>query len=134
MDLERYKQLFVEEARQYLVELDDLLAQGQDLPQDRQRWRETHTRVHSIKGMAVALELDDMSRLSRAMEKWCYELKEGMRQITPDAVDVLREGASLLSRMLHEGEGRVSPETAAQYTSLCHRLELDPSAGNRISP
>jgi chemotaxis protein histidine kinase CheA len=134
MDLEHYKQLFVEEVEQYLSELDRLLSEGDDLCADRQRWRETHTRIHSIKGMAVALSLDDMSDLSRAMEQWCYAFKEGTQPVTPQAIGVLREGLTLLHRMLDEDTGHLSPKTAAHYAAVCDRLALGPAALKDDSP
>jgi len=100
MDIEKYKKIFTQESDRYLQELTaDLLRVEKDLP-NRSLWSDVHGKLHSIKGMSRALNLDDISALCHSMEAWCKEFQGGTIAPNADAVQVLMDGAELLKEMV----------------------------------
>ena len=100
MDIEKYKKIFIQESDRYLQELTaELLRVEKDLL-NRGLWSDVHGKVHSIKGMARALNLDVISALCHSMEAWCKEFQGGTIAPNAGAVQVLMDGTELLKGMV----------------------------------
>ncbi|MEA2039273.1 MAG: ATP-binding protein [Thermodesulfobacteriota bacterium] len=125
MDLEKYEKIFAQESEKYLVVLDDLLARVEKDLANRDLWSEIHGKIHSIKGMAVSLSLDKISKLSHSMESWCKEFQQGTAKATPNAVRLLFDGMELLGRLIARKGDIDSLEIQAWYERLSSRFKHD---------
>jgi len=122
MDLTKYEKIFAQESGNYLKELDDLLMRVEKDLINRDLWGEIHGKIHSIKGMAKALSMERITKLSHSMEDWCKEFQQGTTEATPDAVQLLLDGADLL-RLLVGGRGETgSYKNQRWYNSLTASL------------
>jgi len=122
MDLTKYEKIFTQESGKYLKDLDDLLMSVEKDLINRDLWSEIHGKIHSIKGMAGALSMERITKLSHSMENWCKEFQQGTTEATPNAVQLLLNGADLL-RLLVARKGEIdSLENKSWYSSLTASL------------
>ena len=70
--------------------------------------------IHSIKGGAGFLGLEDLSRLSHSMENVLMKVREHILAITPDVVDALLEGFDKLGQMAGSSESNGAVSFQAQ--------------------
>ncbi len=112
MDIDKYKEIFIQESGKYLDELDAALIKVEKDLLNRHLWSDIHGKIHSIKGMARALSLDIVSALCHSMEAWCKEFQAGSVTPTADALEVLMNAAELLKGLVSDvAEGKTPGET-----------------------
>lgn len=135
MDLTKYEKIFSQESEKYLKELDGLLMQVEKDLINRHLWSEIHGKIHSIKGMARALSLGKITDLSHCMEDWCKEYQQGTIEATPNAAQLLFDGADLL-RLLVARKGETdSDENQRWYNSLTSQFKRGPKEStSRVQP
>ena len=137
MNLEKYRQLFVDEATEHLVEMSCALAElGEDGPVDRRLGAiDTLFRMaHSIKGMAASLDYDAVSSLAHRLEDWLEPLRGG-ESLPQGGVGVLYEAVRALEEMVAVVDETGAPPDPRE--DLLARLSetLDPaSAETSVSP
>ena len=122
MDQARYAELFREEAREHLAELDTALIafeQSADLTYVATLFRNTH----NIKGMAAAMGYRVVEQLSHALESLLEGLRNGHVQAAPDVLELLYDGTDALRSSIDEavaGRGDTVPVALGQ---LLQRLD-----------
>lgn len=126
MDLAKYERIFVQEAEKYREELDSLLIQVEKDAGNRDLWGEIHGKVHSIKGMARALSLKEMTSFCQSMEEWCKAFQEGACQASASAIQVLFEGLELLKSMISEKGAIHGAKNEARFHVLIGHLSRKP--------
>lgn len=126
MDLEKYTRIFKQEAERYLGELDPLLEEAEGRGESRGRWSEIHGKIHSIKGMARALSLTEITDLSHLMEGWCKAFQEGGEKATPQAVRLLMDGVGLLSSFVGSPGHALPAEQKEIYQEVTALLRKGP--------
>ncbi|MBW1783053.1 MAG: Hpt domain-containing protein [Deltaproteobacteria bacterium] len=126
MDIDKYKKIFIQESGKYLNELDTALIRVEKNLLNRDLWSDIHGKIHSIKGMARALSLDNVSGLCHSMEAWCKEFQEGKITPTADAVQVLIDGAELLKGLVAETGDDKSIDDPAQIQRITALLSKRP--------
>ena len=138
MDLQKYKKIFSQESDKYLKELDRLLISVEQDLSNLQLWADIHGKVHSIKGMARALSIEEITVLSHAMENWCKQFQEGTVNATSDNVQLIFQAGDLL-RLLVARMGDISSvDDQRWYDTLISQLRKGPEAvseqGDRKKP
>jgi len=131
MDIEKYKKIFTQESGKYLQELNTTLIRVEKDLLNRDLWSDIHGKIHSIKGMARALNLDTVSGLCHSMEAWCKGFQEGSIIPTTDAVQVLMDGAELLKDLVAATADGVPFEAALQLKRIGALLTQPP---DKLSP
>lgn len=107
--------------------MDRLLIRVEKDLANRDLWAEIHGKIHSIKGMARALSLNRISDLSHDMENWCKTFQQGTMTATPNAVQLLVDGADLL-RFLVEKKGEMgSVEDQRWHDTLASKFRKSPA-------
>lgn len=96
MDRRKYEAIFQRESNSYLDDLDQLLARVEAELSGAGIWSEIHGKVHSIKGMARALEVDPVMHLAHGMEDWCKAFQTADLRAVPKEIDLLSSGAEML--------------------------------------
>ena len=101
MDIEKYRQLFVDEATDHVAEMSRALAQLESREGgDAEGAIDTLFRMaHSIKGMASSLEYESVASLAHCLEDWLEPLREA--GMLPDsALPLLYEVVAVLEQMV----------------------------------
>ena len=133
MDHTKYEKIFAQESERYLKELDDLLMRVEKDLINRDLWSEIHGKIHSIKGMARALSLDKITVLSHSMEDWCKEFQQGTVEATANTVQLLFDGAGLLTLLVARKGETDSHENQRWYNSLTSQFKKGPEeSANRV--
>jgi two-component system chemotaxis sensor kinase CheA len=123
MDMTKYKSLFISETSEHLQSLNENLSilqkpEGSGDTDHVEAIAACFRNAHSIKGMAASMGYESVRDLSHSMEDLLDDLRQGQREITPGAVDLLFEGLDLLEKMLREvGEDKeptIDPEPLRQ--------------------
>jgi len=126
MDIAKYEKIFTQESEKYLQELDTLLMRVEKDLGNRDLWGEIHGKVHSIKGMARALSLERIAQLSHSIEDWCKQFQQGETPVTPDAIQLIFDGAKLLKVLVVRKDEIDSPENQDRYDQLTSMFEKGP--------
>jgi len=118
IDMSQFKELFIEEAREHLQDLNQTLLQLEKGPSDVEPLNEIFRLAHTLKGMAATMGYDDMARLAHAMEDLLYELRQGKLEIRTELFDLLFECFDALETMLEdivaERESQVDVESMVE--------------------
>ena len=116
MNLDRYRDLFVDEAREHLAGTTARLAAGP--PFDRAAVDELFRHAHSIKGMAAAMGLDAVRDLAHAMEDRLQTARAG-DPLTPPIVATLLAAADRLAAQVEAfATGTPLPAAEAAIAAL----------------
>jgi len=126
VDLQKYKKIFVAESEKYLKELDNFLIRVEQTPDDTELWKEIHGKIHSIKGMAKALSMNNIARLSHAMENWCKLFQDDTDKVEPGAVQLFFDGGKLLKLLVGEDDEISGLENRKWYNSLISGFSQEP--------
>ena len=118
MDLAKYKNIFAQESRKYLEDLDPLLISVEKDCSDRELWEQIHGKIHSIKGMARALSMETISSLCHLMEEWCKQFQQGSCKAAKANVQSLFEGLDVLALLVGSWGVDASPEQKKQREDL----------------
>ncbi len=101
MDLEKYKTLFIGEAREYLQLMSSQILQMREssAPGDLDSLLRA---AHSIKGMSASMAYAEVKDASHLMESLIGKLKIGEMQVTEGVLAVLLQGVDLIEQMVDE--------------------------------
>ena len=69
VDLSIYKSLFIEQARIFLTELYENVAELSKYPQAPDCLQKAHRAAHTLKGMASTMRYDALAEIAREMER-----------------------------------------------------------------
>ncbi len=132
MDMSDLLALFMEEAEEQLLKLDDGLLQLEKEPDNIELLKEVFRAAHTLKGSSGTMGLTDIAGLTHVMENLLDLLRSGTHTATPEAIDLLLEGTDNLRTLL----GQVSRgETMNLDTeALVENLRAMCAAGNNAPP
>ncbi|MBF8250660.1 MAG: Chemotaxis protein CheA, partial [Deltaproteobacteria bacterium] len=100
MDMSKYKSMFLTEAREHLGNMNQVVLALEKDPGDKGNIDSLFRYAHSIKGMAASMGYNDMAELSHKMEDMMDKFRKGEMSITPEATDILLEGADALEHLV----------------------------------
>jgi chemotaxis protein histidine kinase CheA len=124
MDMSKYRELFLSEAREHINGLSQLVVTLEQEPGNRETIDALFREAHSIKGMAATMGFNNTARLSHHLE----DLLDGFRNsgdIPSVTIDYLLEGIDLLDSLLDD-----AVVVAFPYT---HIADLDYQLIGRVS-
>ena len=101
MDMSKYRELFLSEAREHINGLSQLVVTLEQEPGNRETIDALFREAHSIKGMAATMGFNNTARLSHHLE----DLLDGFRNsgdIPSVTIDYLLEGIDLLDGLLDD--------------------------------
>ncbi len=102
MNLEKYRNLFIEEATDHIGDMGRALASLEKEPDAAEATECIDTlfrMAHSIKGMAASLSYDSISDLSHRLEDWMESLR-GRTKLPAGAIPLLLEMVTALEEMV----------------------------------
>lgn len=121
MDMSDLLGLFLEEAEEQLLKLDDGFLQLEKDPGNLEILKEIFRAAHTLKGSSATMGLTQIALLTHAMENLLDPLRNGTLAVTPEIIDVLLEGTDslrLLTSQVSAGE-----QLDANIDELLNRLK-----------
>jgi len=100
MDMSKYKSMFLTEAREHLGNMNQVVLALEKDPGDKGYIDSLFRSAHSVKGMAASMGYNDIAELSHKMEDMMDKFRKGEMSITPEATDILLEGADALEHLV----------------------------------
>ena len=119
MDIEKYKTLFLSEAREYLRNMNSSVLSLEKDPQNRDLLDALFRHVHSLKGMSASMGYNEIQELSHRLESYMDSFRQEKKVLDEKAIDLLLRGVDSLSVLVD-----------AVYSPL--RKETDTSAHTKV--
>ena len=89
MDVSQYLEIFIDETKEHLQNLNDLLLVLEKEPEDKATINEIFRAAHSLKGMAGTMGYKRMQNLTHNMENVFSEIRNDKMKVTASLVDTL---------------------------------------------
>jgi two-component system chemotaxis sensor kinase CheA len=99
-DMEHYRRQFYQEMRDILESVNKDLLQAEADPENKELLNSIFRGIHTIKGCAGTLDLNEVSDFTHHLEGMLVALREGKILLEPVIVDVVLEGADELGAMV----------------------------------
>lgn len=102
MDQEKYRKMFIREARENLDVLNSSLLKLEKKPSDKKTATELMRAAHTLKSSSAAMGYKQMSQLTHAIEDIFDAVRSGKAAYRPDNSDVLFSAFDLIDKGLQE--------------------------------
>ncbi len=131
MDLSQYLEMFIDETKEHLQNLNDQVLVLETEPDNIDTINEIFRAAHSLKGMAGTMGFKRMQRLTHDMENVFSKIREGKMSVTPDLVDIVFKCLDAIEEYLDciintSDEGENDNEEIIRMLNAC--LESDGAA------
>lgn len=100
MDVSQYLEIFIDETKEHLQNLNEQLLILEKEPDNVNTINEIFRAAHSLKGMAGTMGYKRMQRLTHDMENVFSEIRNGKMTVSANLVDVLFQGLDALESYL----------------------------------
>lgn len=100
MDTSQYLDIFIDETREHLQNLNEFLLVLEKEPDNEDTINEIFRAAHSLKGMAGTMGFKRMQRLTHDMENLFQEVRNGNITVSSKLVDILFRGLDALENYL----------------------------------
>lgn len=132
MDISRYRDLFISEAREHLNALASLSLRCEEGAAGSDIVNEMFRHAHSLKGMGATMQLVPVTTLSHALEDLLDQVRDGRLAITRSAADLMLAAIDTLEQLVTlVAQGGELPDTEA----LANRIRAyTPAEGEYPAP
>ena len=89
MDVSQYLDMFLDETKEHLQNLNDQIMHLEEEPEDEGTINEIFRAAHTLKGMAGTMGFQRMQTLTHDMENVFSEIRNGKMKVQPKIIDVL---------------------------------------------
>lgn len=121
--LEQFHKTFFEESFEGLDTMESGLLNLQEGQPDLEVVNTIFRAAHSIKGGSGTFGFADVAKFTHVLETMLNEMRDGRRQVTPDAVTLLLESVDCLREMLSAVRGGTEVNSA-RVADVQQRLEI----------
>ena len=104
MDMSKYKDLFISEAREHVQGMSDCILVLEKEPVSEQGINELFRHAHSVKGMSASMGYAKIAELSHHLEDMMDLVRKGQIPISSGVTDILLEGVDALENMVNTVE------------------------------
>lgn len=132
MDMSQYLDVFLDESKEHLGNLNQKLLDLEKNPQDIPALNEIFRAAHTLKGMSSTMGFISLADLTHHMENVLVDLKEGILKVNSHVVDILFQCFDNLQLMIEQIEAGQVPQ--ADNKDLISKLENIKSGTNNESP
>ena len=101
MDVSQYLEIFIDETKEHLQNLNDLLLVLEKEPEDKTTINEIFRAAHSLKGMAGTMGYKRMQNLTHNMENVFSEIRNDKMKVTASLIDTLFQCLDALESYLN---------------------------------
>ncbi|MBH1942010.1 chemotaxis protein CheA [Mobilitalea sibirica] len=128
MDVSQYLEIFIEETKEHLQNLNEQLLILEKEPENEGTINEIFRAAHSLKGMAGTMGYKRMQRLTHDMENVFSEVRGGKMKVTSQLVDILFKGLDALETYLSNIQNEAN-EGTEDYQDILNALDDFMKAG-----
>ena len=104
MDMSKYKDLFISEAREHVQGMSNCILVLEKEPDSDQSINELFRHAHSVKGMSASMGYSRISELSHRLEDMMDVVRKGQVLITSSVTDILLDGVDALEKLIDSVE------------------------------
>lgn len=134
--IDKFKQTFLEEAREILVELESALLALHQNPGDQELVGRAFRALHTIKGSGAMFGFDELAGFSHSLENAFDEVRNGRLLVTPELINLSLAALDQIKSMLDEAGGRGEAASATSVEILAKLRQLtgkpDPHVGETV--
>ncbi len=102
MDVTQYLQIFIEESKEHLQNLNDNLLQLENDPENMNILNEIFRAAHTLKGMSGTMGYNNMQKLNHTMENVLDNIRNGEIHVTSKLIDILFKACDALEKYVDE--------------------------------
>jgi two-component system chemotaxis sensor kinase CheA len=128
LSVDKYKQVFLEEARDILVELESTLLELNGNRDDMEVVGRTFRAMHTIKGSGSMFGFDDVAEFTHHLENAYDEVRNGQLRVTTELVDLSLRALDQIRAMLDQAAGHGTVDSVAVAEILAGLLRLTGSS------
>lgn len=127
MDLNNYLELFIEESKEHLQTINEMLLNLETEPENLAIINEIFRSAHTLKGMAGSMGFEDLASLTHQMENVLDLLRNSKLKISSEIMDVIFQCVDLIENMV--GSIEQGGDGKADVTDVVMQLTMiqDPS-------
>ena len=100
MDMSKYKDLFISEAREHVQGMNTCILVLEKEPGSDESINELFRHAHSVKGMSASMGYGTIAELSHQLEDMMDGVRKGQTTISPPIIDILLDGMDNLDRLV----------------------------------
>ena len=139
MDLSQYLEMFIDETKEHLQNLNDQVLVLESEPDNIDTINEIFRAAHSLKGMAGTMGFKRMQRLTHDMENVFSEMRNGKMSVTPDLVDIVFKCLDAIEEYLDciintSDEGENDNDELINMLNACLKAEGAPEPEKKVQP
>ena len=123
-----YKEVFLNESREYLSTLNNALVTLEKDPAQGEAIREIFRAAHTLKGMSATMGYEPMARLTHQMETVLEPVRSGAQPLSPFLVDALFQCLDQLEKWV----GVLATEDSLEESDLQATLESLQRASRKL--
>lgn len=105
MDMSQYLDVFLEESREHLANLNQCLLQLEQQPQNGAALNEIFRAAHTLKGMSSTMGFEDLADLTHHMEDVLSNVKDASLDINGQVIDILFQCFDRIQTMVEDIAG-----------------------------
>lgn len=102
MGLEKYKELYLTEARKQVIAIESAVVSLRGSPTDAESLEGVSRAAHTLKGMSATMGYEQLARLSGQLEKLLDRVGRGAGNSTLELADLLSDCAVALRVLLED--------------------------------
>jgi two-component system, chemotaxis family, sensor kinase CheA len=102
LDTNQYLDLFLDESREHLQNINSTLLQLEQLPDNLELVQSIFRSAHTLKGMSATMGYTNMATLTHRMENVLDAVRNNQIQVSEEVVDLFFEGLDGLSQMVDQ--------------------------------
>ena len=126
LDMEQYREAFIEEAREHIETLTQSLLVLENDPKNTDALNNIFRSAHTLKGSSGMMGFKDLQDLAHAMEDTFDGLRKG-GQVSSDLIDVLLECIDALTTRLENIQNRIDEQIEiTQFVQRLHEFSKKP--------
>ena len=133
MDVSQYLEIFIDETKEHLQELNDQVLILENEPDNADAVNEIFRAAHSLKGMAGTMGFKRMQKLTHNMENVFQEVRSGNMGVSPELIDIVFNCLDALEAYLDNIQS-TSDEGTDDNEDILARLDNVINGGGAAAP
>src|SRR5271166_2605584 len=132
--IDKFKQSFLEEAREIVVELEAALLALNESPGDKELVGRAFRALHTIKGSGSMFGFDELAAFTHNLENAFDEVRNGKLLVTPELINLSLGALDQIKAMLDEACGEAAVDRAVSTVILEKLKQLTSGAEAPVAP
>ncbi|SES67920.1 two-component system, chemotaxis family, sensor kinase CheA [Natronincola peptidivorans] len=138
MDMSQYLDIFMEESKENLQSMNDILMKLESSPEDISLLNEIFRIAHTLKGMSGTMGFSNISSLTHEMENILDDIRNGKIRISNNVIDLLFECFDELEKYVneiekHNNEGGLSSSDLIEKLQQLMKAQEDDGSKAEVS-